>query len=138
MHDQRQSECPVAAHKLVPATAADDCSSEVCSGSDYGEKESCTHSCVLMVECVLITDDVLTCLVCDRAFSTVRQLVHHQTRKHHFYCSVCDSRFASLTSLKQHKESEDHWSDCEDFVTENSATDTEPDIDSCTEKERLL
>lgn len=139
IHDQRQSECPVTAHKL--GSGADECTGEVCSGSDYGEKEL-TDEQIVMGESVLETDDVMTCLVCDRAFSTVRQLMHHQTRKHHFCCSFCDSRFASATLLKQHKESEDHWSECEDFPSDNSAADRnsvqEANRLSCSEKERLL
>jgi transcription elongation factor Elf1 len=61
-----------------------------------------------------MTDDMLICLVCDRAFTTARQLLHHQKQKKHFLCSICDSTFANVEQLKEHKERENHWSDMED------------------------
>lgn len=86
-----------------------------------------------MTSCELFVceaDDVLTCLVCDRAFTTVRQLMHHQTQKRHFYCSICDATFPSGALLKQHREAQDHWSEREDSLPDDSS----PDLQSCAEQ----
>ncbi|KPJ04381.1 Protein transport protein sft2 [Papilio xuthus] len=56
-------------------------------------------------------DEALTCNVCDRSFSTRRQLSDHQQKKRHFGCSSCDSLFPSLMALEHHKEEFQHWSD---------------------------
>ena len=76
---------------------------------------------------------MLTCLVCDRcvmSFATVRQLVHHQEQKRHFYCSICDATFPSVAALQQHRESQDHWSEREDSLPDDSS----PDLQSCPEQ----
>jgi hypothetical protein len=72
---------------------------------------------------------MLTCVKCDRAFTTVRQLILHKTQKRHFYCSICDETFASASSLKQHRESQDHWSEREE--DESLPDDSSPDLRSC-------
>ncbi|KPJ14249.1 hypothetical protein RR48_06999 [Papilio machaon] len=60
---------------------------------------------------VALADEALTCNVCDRSFSTRRQLSDHQQKKRHFGCSSCDSLFPSLMALEHHKEEFQHWSD---------------------------
>ncbi len=87
------------------------------------------------------SEEALSCNVCDRSFSTARQLAQHQLQKRHFGCSVCDTVFPTLMALEQHKETLEHWSD--DEAQDNDQTDDdndEPDIvrPQREELERLL
>lgn len=60
------------------------------------------------------SDEVVTCSVCDRAFTTARQLIVHQNNRKHFGCSKCDITFSCVQDLRDHKDKLDHWSDLED------------------------
>ncbi|KAK7792831.1 hypothetical protein R5R35_004407 [Gryllus longicercus] len=81
----------------------------------------------------------VTCNVCDRSFSSPRQLAHHQQKKRHFGCSACDSLFPSLMALEHHKEEFEHWSG-DDSPPDNSESeeDTSDDTVTSEELERLL
>ncbi|XP_041988922.1 polyribonucleotide nucleotidyltransferase [Aricia agestis] len=76
-------------------------------------------------------DEALTCNVCDRAFSTRRQLSDHQQKKRHFGCSACDSLFPSRMALEHHKEEFAHWSDSGD----SDSSDPDPPAE---DRHRLL
>ncbi|XP_068626022.1 zinc finger protein 423 homolog [Battus philenor] len=69
-------------------------------------------------------DEALTCNVCDRSFSTRRQLSDHQQKKRHFGCSSCDSLFPSLMALEHHKEEFQHWSDSS-YCSHSDSEDSE-------------
>merc|ERR1712150_57449 len=60
-------------------------------------------------------EDEFSCVVCERAFFTSKQLERHQYRKRHWGCRMCEERFPSLILLEYHKEDEDHWS----YVTDD-------------------
>ncbi|XP_064478833.1 uncharacterized protein LOC135392096 [Ornithodoros turicata] len=76
-------------------------------------------------------DESLSCNVCERSFTTPRQLSQHQQRKRHFGCSICDSIFPTLMALEHHKESLDHWSEDEITPTDrNGGADDETDEES--------
>ncbi|CAB3227484.1 unnamed protein product [Arctia plantaginis] len=102
-----------------------------------------------------ITDEALTCNVCDRSFPTRRLLGDHQQKKRHFgevdsetnpsvkkkalktnRCSACDSLFPSLMALEHHKEEFQHWSDSS-YCSHSESDDS--DLETCHEdKHRLL
>lgn len=91
----------------------------------------------------LYLDDMLICMVCDRAFTTARQLVQHQISKKHILCSRCDGLFDTPTQLKQHKDQEEHWSDTDtvdpnEERKESISSDEETECQTFSEIERLL
>eukprot|EP00095_Tigriopus_kingsejongensis_P011258 snap_masked-scaffold708_size108518-processed-gene-0.2 protein:Tk11258 transcript:snap_masked-scaffold708_size108518-processed-gene-0.2-mRNA-1 annotation:"PREDICTED: uncharacterized protein LOC100123324" len=63
-----------------------------------------------------------SCLVCERAFFTARQLERHQLKKRHWGCGECDRRFNSLILLEYHKDELNHWSE-EDFPYDSEDDD---------------
>ncbi|XP_030369366.1 uncharacterized protein LOC115620314 [Scaptodrosophila lebanonensis] len=92
-------------------------------------------------------DESLACNVCDRGFSTQRQLSSHQQKKRHFGCDGCDSLFPSQMLLEHHKEEFEHWSDDEatrsiccrrnrdDYFTDTDSYTSEAESE---DQERLL
>ncbi|CAH2241357.1 jg15557 [Pararge aegeria aegeria] len=78
-------------------------------------------------------DEALTCNVCDRSFSTRRQLSDHQQKKRHFGCGACDSLFPSLMALEHHKEEFQHWSD-----SSCSRSDSDSSSECHEDRHRLL
>ncbi|VEN51465.1 unnamed protein product, partial [Callosobruchus maculatus] len=80
-------------------------------------------------------EEALTCNVCDRSFSSLKQLSSHKQKKRHFGCSGCDSIFPSLMLLEHHKEEFEHWSDTDDDILTDS---DEEDTVISEECERLL
>lgn len=65
------------------------------------------------------SDEELICAVCDRCFSSAKQLAKHQMDKKHFSCSVCEAIFTSLLALEEHKENLEHWSEDEEAAFAN-------------------
>ncbi|KAI1296883.1 hypothetical protein HDE_05077 [Halotydeus destructor] len=82
-------------------------------------------------------DDYVACNVCDRTFSTIRQLTVHQTNKMHFGCSVCEGLFPTLIDLKEHKESLEHWSDGEPPVAKEDNDSDESDNEHTNQEQEL-
>nr|CAI5843964.1 unnamed protein product [Callosobruchus analis] len=73
--------------------------------------------------------EALTCNVCDRSFSSLKQLSSHKQKKRHF------GIFPSLMLLEHHKEEFEHWSDTDDDILTDS---DEEDTVISEECERLL
>ncbi|TRY68506.1 hypothetical protein TCAL_14229 [Tigriopus californicus] len=69
-------------------------------------------------------EEDFSCVVCERAFFTARQLERHQIRKRHWGCGECDRRFNSQMLLEYHKEEFNHWSE-EDFPYDSEDEDFE-------------
>jgi transcription elongation factor Elf1 len=79
---------------------------------EYGEYTILSFALLNLL--VSHTDDLLICIVCDRGFTTARQLVQHQISRKHFMCASCEQKFESPDQLREHKDRENHWSDTEE------------------------
>ena len=74
------------------------------------------------------SDEVVTCSVCDRAFTTARQLIVHQNNRKHFGCSKCDVTFSCVQDLRDHKDKLDHWSDLEEEPVQEASAPSKTNV----------